>query len=352
MAPTRRPAPPAGPAAASVVRTGGASNGPLEEGDEPAPARLHAVEQPPVVGGDRRPTLHDVARHVVAHGRGVGEDDDPALRVAGRPGPDVVAHVVRAQVVAGHAARDPAVVVDHVVAHVEERPGRAAVVVAEARVARRVVGPEVVVERDPAGGPHQRAVAVRALAVHAAVEGFRDQAPLDGDVGHVAAQREALVHRPAGRAVVEDHPAGPASHADAVDLRAGDVAGPEAQVAHDHVVRLDLDRLSPEADAVAGRRLAGDRQEGLRDHDCSRSVTSPPDPEDHRARAPGLDRRRGSCRGRSRRGSGRRRPGPRGRRGSRRQSPRPRERPSGCPRGRDVRARRRAEKSPIGKTNY
>ncbi len=262
----------------------------LEESDEPTSARLHAVEQQPVVGGERRPALDDVARHVVAHGRGVGEDDDPALRVAGRPGPDVVADVVRAQVVAGHAARDPAVVVDHVVAHVEERPGRPAVVVAEARVPRRVVGPEVVVERDPAGGPHQGTVAVRALAVDAAVQGLRDQAPLDGDIGHVAAQREALVHRPAGRAVVEDHTAGPASHGERVDLRTGDVAGPEPQVAHDHVVGQDLDRLSPEADAAAGRRLAGDRQEGLRDHDLAEQRDQPAHPEDHRARARGPDR--------------------------------------------------------------
>ena len=58
-------------------------------------------------------------------------------------------------------------------------------------------------ERDAADRADERSVAVGALAVHAAVQPFRDDAPLDRHVVDRAAGRQRLVHRPRRRDMID-----------------------------------------------------------------------------------------------------------------------------------------------------
>ena len=71
-----------------------------------------------------------------------------------------------------------AIVVNDVVAEIEEGVGRAVVVVAHAGVSHIVMGPQIVVEGDGSVGTGEGAVAVGAFDVATVVEALGDEAPL------------------------------------------------------------------------------------------------------------------------------------------------------------------------------
>ena len=113
---------------------------------------------------------------------------------------DVVADVVHPhRIISGVAAG----VVDQVVAEIEQ-DGTVAVG-ARPRAATQVMGVDVVVETEVAVAAQQRSETVFPLRMDALVERLADQAPLDGHVGDpFSGNREAFVHRPAGRAMIDD----------------------------------------------------------------------------------------------------------------------------------------------------
>src|SRR5262249_4286350 len=101
---------------------------------------------------------------------------------------------------------------------------------------------------------------------------------------------EALVDAPANRAVVEDDVIAAAGAA-AVLRDAGLVAEADADVADDDVVRLETaEGVVLQADAVARRRLPGDRQVRVVNDQLRLQRDDAADAEDDRARSAGLDR--------------------------------------------------------------
>jgi hypothetical protein len=109
----------------------------------------------------------------------------------------------------------------------------------------------------------------------------------------VPVEREVLVEPPARRDVVDDH-VGDRVAAQRI-VASPEVSPPEAQVTEDDVVGVDVHALAPDADAVAGGRLAGDRQErvvdlqrGLQGDEARHAEDDGPRPLrlDRRAQAP------------------------------------------------------------------
>ncbi len=245
------------------------------------------IEKARVVRGQVVVALEDVVANVVEQVRGTA-DPDGRGRLAARAGPDVVRDIVDLELALGEAGARLAVVVDDIVPHIEGRIGRPAVIVPKARVAGIVVDPEVVVPGHRSVRAGQRAVAVRALGVLAAVQRLADEAPLDGQVRIVAGKRQALVDRPGGGAVVEDRVARTVIEIDAVLLHAGDVAEAAAQVPHNHVMGSDLKRVVAQADAVARRRLAREGEVGIPHDDGLLEGDRPGHPEQHEARTLGV----------------------------------------------------------------
>ena len=150
----------------------------------------------------------------------------------------------------------------------------------------------------------QAAVAVPALVVDRVRQRLGDQRPLDGQVidaalrrAVAAAGRQGLVHRPAGRDMVQDD-ATAARDADRIVLHAGLVARAHADVADDDVVGGDDQRLAAQGDPVAGRRLAGEGNVGPADLQRRGEGDGSADIEDDGSGAPGLDRRPQAARAR------------------------------------------------------
>ena len=82
--------------------------------------------------------------------------------------------------------------------------------------------------------------------------------------------RQVLVGGPGQRAVVDDHVVRAALRGDRVEVaaapsRGAGLAGPHADVPHDHVVRGDVDAAADQRDAGRRRGLAGDGEERLVD---------------------------------------------------------------------------------------
>src|SRR5690606_9316198 len=117
---------------------------------------------------------------------------------------------------------------------------------------RQPLGDEVVAEGDPARGGRAE-VLDRLPAL--------DEARARG--------RQALVRAPGQRTVVDNH-VPRADGGDRVEVETAapglaGVAGPHAQVAHDHVVGGDVDAAADQGDAGRRRSLAGDGQVRLGD---------------------------------------------------------------------------------------
>ena len=144
----------------------------------------------------------------------------------------------------------------HVVAVIEEEINLRAR--ADARVAAKVVGVEVVVEGHPA--VHIRSDQ-RAVAVVLGIESFGDDTPLRGHVGSGLGEGEVLVQSPGDRAVVHDDILR-AAEPEAVAVVATGVAVAESHVSNDHIMRHDRRAFVCQADAVPGGGLARDGDEG------------------------------------------------------------------------------------------
>ena len=131
-----------------------------------------------------------------------------------------------------------------------------------------MVGVEVVVEADVAVGPDEGAVAVWPLLMEAVVQALADDAPLHRDVGDASpGDREGLVDGPARRAMVDDHVTAAGVNRDGIELAFHGVAWAHPDVADNHIVGDDLQAVVLEADSTSRRRLSGDRDKGLREHD-------------------------------------------------------------------------------------
>src|SRR5262245_22158266 len=130
------------------------------------------------------------------------------------------------------------------------------------------------------------------------VKGLTGDRPLDRDVLQgelvhhavyvldVAVEREVLVEAPARRDVVDDHPSDRVA-AERVVPNA-EVAASEPHVAHDDVVRIDVDALPTHADAITGRRLPVEGEIWMVDLDGRLERDEARDPEDYEARPFGL----------------------------------------------------------------
>ena len=169
-------------------------------------------------------------------------------------------------------------VVDHVVAevHIPAAGGILVILIdvrmVDAGVAAVVMGQDVMMERGVLAAP-ETAITVVPLRMQLAVlHGFRNQAPLEGEV-LVSVERGGLVDAPAHGAVVQDHVVQVAAP-DAVfaiglaglDLRRGPrgfVAQAETDETDDDIGSLQVHRIVLEADPVARGRLARDRQVAL-----------------------------------------------------------------------------------------
>ena len=124
-------------------------------------------------------------------------------------------------------------------------------------------GVEIVVQREAPGwvaiGSAHR---MGALVMQAVIERLADNAPLHREVA-AAAKVMRAVNGPAQRTMVHDRPV----HVFGVERVIASfgafgfvlVAQPEAEIADDDVGRVfNLERVVPEGDAIARRRLAGD----------------------------------------------------------------------------------------------
>ena len=166
----------------------------------------------------------DVALEVQAPLAGVLDGvrvDLVPLRVAVRTGLEVVAHDLhlRRAVGIGGLERGVAVVEDHVVDDLDESGA------GDLRVARRVVGEEVVVNADVLGcvTADEQSLAVLAIGVRGLAEPLGDDVPGEGDVVGAIPGADVLVHRPAERVVVDDHVvAGVPPDVEPVEVLAGD----------------------------------------------------------------------------------------------------------------------------------
>lgn len=207
-----------------------------------------------VVARDILVPLYEVAGDVVAT-RAVVRDVEDAARVF-RPGAGlvVVADHVDFTVAAAAVGRFESPVVDDVVA-VVYRLG--AFDRGEPRVAARMIGQQVVVERRFQTAP-DAAEAVRTFGVLRAGEAVRYQTPLDGEIfGFV--DREAFVDRPRNAQVIQyDVLLSVAAAADAVGVGREFVSHADTQVADDDVAGVDDQRTVGEADAVSRGTLSGD----------------------------------------------------------------------------------------------
>ena len=89
--------------------------------------------------------------------------------------------------------------------------------------------------------------------------------------------------------MIDDRVVG-AGHAHAVERQAGRVAGPHADVAHDHVVRAEHAEIEVgDADAFAGRGLAGDGEVRIADRHAILQIDAAGDVEHDGARPVGFD---------------------------------------------------------------
>ena len=204
----------------------------------------------------------------------------------GRPGDDVVADVIQARrafvggtAIAGFAT----MVVDDVIDEVE------ADVVAEPGIAAAVMGVQIVMETDAAAAiAEQRAVAVLALLMAGTIQARGDERPLHGDAIGVG-DGERFIDAPGGGDVIEDDVLRTV-HLEAVVLHAGAIAvtGTEAQIADDDVVGTNDPRCpTRDGDAVTGRGLSGEGEEGLIDGQRGGELDGAGKVEDYRARSGG-----------------------------------------------------------------
>ena len=176
-----------------------------------------------------------------------------------RTGLVVVVDEVRHRGVLTTISRAVYPVVDHVVDEVEDTTP------ADAWVTTRIVGPQVA---------HEGRVLTadgRAEGVVPRVECLGRDSVLDSNVHgrllalglaivqveHVAIERDVLVESPLARAMVNHDVAHGVATERVLAVGHLRLAATEAHVAHDDVVRIHLERLASNDDAVAGSRLSG-----------------------------------------------------------------------------------------------
>src|SRR5688572_29149671 len=132
------------------------------------------------------------------------------------------------------------------------------------------------------------AVTVRTFLVNGLRQALADETPLHGEVGGFV-DGKRFVHAPTYRAMVDDDLV--AIAAKAILLLAALIAGTETHIPDDEVRGVEIDLVILDANAIAGRGLAGDGEIGVANLEFRFERDSARNAEDHEARPLGLDGR-------------------------------------------------------------
>ena len=147
-------------------------------------------------------------------------------------------------------------IVDHIIAVIDQFLFRVSMVAAaaEARVPAGMVSEKVMMERRP-HPPPDAAISMIAFMMIGMVQALADDAPLHGAVP-VVADRQHLVNTPTKGAMIDDNiflkiPAG------CIFGKFVHISQADPEIADDDVVSINTQRVIPDADSIARRRLAG-----------------------------------------------------------------------------------------------
>src|SRR3954454_6212263 len=98
------------------------------------------------------------------------------------------------------------------------------------------------------------------------IECFSDQTPLHRHIRDIARQRQRLINGPGRRTVIDDHIRCAGSQRDAIVFLSGQITKATAQVTHHDVMRRNYESEVAQANAIARRSLAGDRDVWVSDY--------------------------------------------------------------------------------------